>query len=159
MLRPRRSTEEGHRRKFLVVIDDTPECSRAVLYGALRAQHTAGALVMLYVIVPGEFQHWIGVENIMRAEAMEAAEETLGHFADTDEAVLRIHGDFIRVGRSVGRRHQFHHFSLCPVVAPGLARDARREAVGLRASIQGFDNSSQAARSACRLRLRKAYSG
>jgi nucleotide-binding universal stress UspA family protein len=48
----------------------------------LRAQHTAGALVMLYVIVPGEFQHWIGVENIMRAEAMEAAEETLGHFAD-----------------------------------------------------------------------------
>jgi nucleotide-binding universal stress UspA family protein len=82
MLRPRRSTEEGHRRKFLVVIDDTPECARAVLYGALRAQHTSGALVMLYVIVPGEFQHWIGVENIMRAEAMEAAEETLGHFAD-----------------------------------------------------------------------------
>ena len=82
MLRPRRSTEEGHRRKFLVIIDDTPECSRAVLYGALRAQHTAGALVMLYVIVPGEFQHWIGVENIMRAEAMETAEETLGHFAE-----------------------------------------------------------------------------
>ena len=82
MLRPRRSTEEGPRRKFLVIIDDTPECSRAVLYGALRAQHTAGALVMLYVIVPGEFQHWIGVENIMRAEAMETAEETLGHFAE-----------------------------------------------------------------------------
>jgi len=32
MLRPRKSTEAGHRRKFLVVIDDTPECSRAVLY-------------------------------------------------------------------------------------------------------------------------------
>jgi len=82
MPRPRKSSEKGHRRKFLVVIDDTPECSRAALYGALRAQRTNGALVMLYVIVPGEFQHWLGVENIMRAEAMEAAEETLGRFAD-----------------------------------------------------------------------------
>jgi len=82
MMRPRKSTEAGHRRKFLVVIDDTPECSRAVLYAARRAQTTAGGLVMLYVIEPGEFQHWIGVENIMRAEAMEEAEDTLGRFAD-----------------------------------------------------------------------------
>jgi nucleotide-binding universal stress UspA family protein len=87
MLRPRRSTEAGHRRKFLVVIDDTPECSRAVLYAARRAERTDGALVMLYVIVPGEFQHWIGVENIMRAEAMEAAEEQMSRFADMARAI------------------------------------------------------------------------
>jgi hypothetical protein len=55
MLRPRKSTEEGHRRKFLVIIDDTPECSRALLYAARRAERTAGALVMLYVTVPGDF--------------------------------------------------------------------------------------------------------
>ena len=78
----RRSTEEGHRRKFLVVIDDTPECGRALLYAARRAEHSGGALVLLYVIVPADFQHWVGVENIMRAEAMEAAETTLGRFAD-----------------------------------------------------------------------------
>lgn len=82
MLKPRRSTEKGHKRKFLVVIDDTPECSRALVYAARRAQSTSGGLAMLYVIVPAEFQHWIGVENIMRAEAMEAAEDTLGRFAD-----------------------------------------------------------------------------
>ena len=82
MLKPRKSTERGHKRKFLVVIDDTPECSRAVVYAARRAQRTGGVLAMLYVIVPSEFQHWIGVENIMRAEAMEAAEETLGRFAE-----------------------------------------------------------------------------
>lgn len=82
MLKPRRSTEKGHKRKFLVVIDDTPECSRALVYAARRAQSTNGGLAMLYVIVPAEFQHWIGVENIMRAEAMEAAEDTLGRFAD-----------------------------------------------------------------------------
>ena len=90
MLRPRKSTEAGHRRKFLVVIDDTPECSRAVLYAARRAERTDGALVMLYVIVPGEFQHWIGVENIMRAEAMEAAEEQLSRFADMARAISAV---------------------------------------------------------------------
>jgi nucleotide-binding universal stress UspA family protein len=78
----RRSTEEGHRRKFLVIIDDTPECSRALLYAARRAEHSGGALVLLYVIAPADFQHWLGVENIMRAEAMEQAETTLGRFAD-----------------------------------------------------------------------------
>ena len=30
MVKKRRSTEEGHRRKFLVVIDDTPESTRTV---------------------------------------------------------------------------------------------------------------------------------
>jgi nucleotide-binding universal stress UspA family protein len=78
----RRSTEAGHRRKFLVVIDDTPECTRALIYAARRAENTAGAIVILYVIGPADFQHWVGVENIMRAEAMEAAETTLGRFAD-----------------------------------------------------------------------------
>jgi nucleotide-binding universal stress UspA family protein len=82
MAAKRKSTEEGHRRKFLVVIDNTPECSRALLYGARRARHTDGVLVLLYVIVPGEFQHWIGVENIMRAEATEEAEAALGKFAE-----------------------------------------------------------------------------
>ncbi len=65
-----------------MVIDDTPEVSRAVRYAARRAEHTGGALVLLYVIAPAEFQHWVGVENIMRAEAMEAAETALGKFAD-----------------------------------------------------------------------------
>lgn len=78
----RQSTEAGHRRKFLVVIDDTPECSRALIYAARRAERTSGGLVMLYVIEPTEFQHWIGVENIMRAEAMDAAEDVLARFAD-----------------------------------------------------------------------------
>ena len=82
MAMKRKSTEEGHRRKFLVIIDDTPECSRALLYAARRAEHSGGALVLLYVIGPADFQHWLGVENIMRAEAMEQAETTLGRFAD-----------------------------------------------------------------------------
>jgi nucleotide-binding universal stress UspA family protein len=82
MATKRRSAEAGHRRKFLAVIDDTPEVSRALRYAARRAEHTGGGLVLLYVIGPAEFQHWVGVENIMRAEAMDEAEKTLGRFAD-----------------------------------------------------------------------------
>ena len=86
MVAKRRSTEAGHRRKFLVVIDDTPECSRSLLYAARRAEHTGGGLVLLFVISPADFKHWLGVENIMRAEAMEEAETTLGRFADKARA-------------------------------------------------------------------------
>ncbi len=78
----RKPLEPGHRRKFLVVIDDTPECGKAVHFAALRAEHTGGALVLLFVIPRAAFQQWKGVETIMRAEAMEAAESALGRFAE-----------------------------------------------------------------------------
>ena len=69
MVSKRQSFEEGHRRKFLVVIDDTEECDRAVVYAAKRAERTRGMLTMLIVIQAGEFQHWLGVADIMREEA------------------------------------------------------------------------------------------
>src|ERR1700687_6434383 len=78
MAMKRKSGETGHRRKFLVIIDDSPEVSRALLFAARRAARTGGGLVLLYVIAPSEFQQWVGVENIMRAEAVEAAEAALG---------------------------------------------------------------------------------
>ena len=81
MMRPRRSLEEGHKRKFLVVIDDTPECLIALSYAARRAQHTNGAVVLLYVIEPEAPQSFLGVEDIMRAEAREQAQTTLAKFA------------------------------------------------------------------------------
>lgn len=73
--------EEGHKRKFLAVVDDSPECDRAVLYAGRRAANSNGALVLLYVCTPGDFQHWIGVEEIMKAEAREAGEAQLEKFA------------------------------------------------------------------------------
>lgn len=73
--------EAGHKRKFLAVVDDSPECDRAVLYAARRAASTNGSLALLYVIPPGDFQHWIGVEEIMRAEANEIGESHLDKFA------------------------------------------------------------------------------
>ncbi|HKK34757.1 MAG TPA: universal stress protein [Paracoccaceae bacterium] len=61
-------------RKFLVVVDESPECMNAIRFAARRAQKTGGGLQMLFILRPEEFQHWIGVGDIMRREAREAAE-------------------------------------------------------------------------------------
>ncbi|WP_172330498.1 universal stress protein [Mangrovicoccus sp. HB161399] len=58
-------------RKFLVVLDDSRECLNAMRFAAMRAAHSGGAVVILSVIPPEEFNHWIGVGDIMRAEARE----------------------------------------------------------------------------------------
>jgi nucleotide-binding universal stress UspA family protein len=71
----------AHMRKFLAVIDETEECSRAVRFASLRAEHTGSGVTLLYVIAPGDFQHWLNVETIRREEAMEEARETLSRFA------------------------------------------------------------------------------
>lgn len=81
MVSRRLSRLEGHRRKFLAVIDDTPECQRAVHYAGMRAKNSNGAVVLLYVIANGDFQQWLGVEEIMRAEAREEAEAVLAKAA------------------------------------------------------------------------------
>ena len=66
--RMRKAFEEGHRRKFLVVVDDSPEFDVALMFAARVATRTNGRLVFLYVIEPGDFQHWMGVEAIRRDE-------------------------------------------------------------------------------------------
>jgi nucleotide-binding universal stress UspA family protein len=67
--RKRQVFAEGHKRKFLVVVDETPECESALAFAASRALRTAGQLALLYVVEPGvDFQHWMGVEEIAREE-------------------------------------------------------------------------------------------
>ncbi len=68
-------------RKFLVVLDDTRECLNAIRYAAMRAAHTGGGVTIVSVIPPEEFQHWIGVGEIMRAEARERIEAHFEVFA------------------------------------------------------------------------------
>lgn len=58
-------------RKFLVVLDDSRECLNAMRFASMRASHTGGGVQILSIIPPDEFQHWIGVGNIMREEARE----------------------------------------------------------------------------------------
>ena len=58
-------------RKFLVVLDDSRECLNAMRFAAMRASHTQAGVEVLSVIPPDEFNHWIGVSDIMREEARE----------------------------------------------------------------------------------------
>ncbi len=64
----RRPFEEGHQRKFLVIIDDAPEVESAVFFAASRIAHSGGQIVMLYVIEPQSFQHWAGVRQVQLEE-------------------------------------------------------------------------------------------
>ena len=82
MSRRRRSYEAGHKPKLLVVIDDTKECDRAVYFASRRAARIGGGVVMLHVNeMEGESQQWLGVADIMRAEAHEAADAQLKKYA------------------------------------------------------------------------------
>jgi nucleotide-binding universal stress UspA family protein len=87
--KPRRKREvyaEGHKRKFLVVVDETPECESALAFAASRAERTHGQLALLYVIEPGvDFQHWLGVEEVAREEGLNKA-----------KAVFRLFGRKLR---------------------------------------------------------------
>ena len=75
MSRRRRSYEAGHKPKLLVVIDDTEECDRAVYFASRRAARIGGGVVMLRVIeMHDQSQQWLGVADIMRAEAHEEAD-------------------------------------------------------------------------------------
>jgi nucleotide-binding universal stress UspA family protein len=68
-------------RKFLVVLDDSRECLNAMRFAALRAAHTGAGVAILSVIPPEEFQHWMGIADLMRAEARERIEAHFEVFA------------------------------------------------------------------------------
>lgn len=64
-------------RKFLVVIDKTPECAVALRFATRRAQHTGGRVTLMCAATLPDFQQWRGVEEIMRDEAHAEAEGLL----------------------------------------------------------------------------------
>lgn len=98
MTTQRRSYETGHKPKCLVIVDDTAEWDRAVRYASRWAMRAKGGVVMLRIIeIEDQNQQWLGVADIMRAEAMEDANAALdrasgranGIAAITPERVIR----------------------------------------------------------------------
>ena len=98
MATQRRSYEAGHKPKCLVIVDDSAELDRAVYYASRWAVRVGGGVVMLRVIeIEDQNQQWLGVADIMRAEAHEAAAAALdraagranGISAITPERVIR----------------------------------------------------------------------
>jgi nucleotide-binding universal stress UspA family protein len=68
-------------RKFLVVLDESRECLNAMRFAAMRAANTGGGVTILSIIPPDEFNHWIGIADIMREEARERIEVHFEVFA------------------------------------------------------------------------------
>ncbi len=98
MTTQRRSYETGHKPKCLVIVDDTAEWDRAVYYASRWAIRVGGGVVMLRIIeIEDQNQQWLGVADIMRAEAHEEANAALdrasgranGIAAITPERVIR----------------------------------------------------------------------
>ncbi len=69
-------SQSEYRRKFLVVIDESPECERALTFAAYRVKRTGGTVVLMSVVAKPEFIG-MGVEDVLRAEAAEEAERNL----------------------------------------------------------------------------------
>ncbi len=91
MTRRRRSYEAGHKAKYLVVVDDTPECDRAMYYASRRAARVGVSVVLLRVIETRDHgQQWLGVADIMRAEAYEEANAMLATFAARSNGIAGI---------------------------------------------------------------------
>ncbi|MFC7049753.1 universal stress protein [Emcibacter nanhaiensis] len=67
--------------KFLVIADDTPEFKKVLRLAALRASKVGGSVVMLHIIPPADFQHWVSVRELMEEEARQEAEGMMNGFA------------------------------------------------------------------------------
>jgi len=93
MSRRRRSYEPGHKPKFLVVIDESPECDRAVYFASRRVARIGADLVMLLIIEPHDrHEQWLGVAGLTPERAIregEVADEILNLIEeDEDIAIL-----------------------------------------------------------------------
>lgn len=138
MVSKRLSREAGHRRKFLAIIDDTPECERAVAYAARRAKSTNGSVVLLYVIEPGDFQHWLGVEKIMREEANATATAALEAQASKVRETLGIEPEMVvREGKPTDEIHKLIEDDQDIAILVLAAGDSKEGPGPLVASIAG----------------------
>ena len=76
---------------LLVIVDDTAEWDRAVYYASRWAIRVGGGVLMLRVIeTEDQNQQWLGVADIMRAEAEEAANEALDRAAGRANGIAAI---------------------------------------------------------------------
>src|SRR5258708_34460970 len=87
----RRSYETGHTPKCLVIVDDTAESDRAVYYASRWAIRGGGGVVMLRIIeTQDQNQQWLGVAEVMLAEAHEEANAALDRAARHANGVAAI---------------------------------------------------------------------
>src|ERR1700749_153833 len=91
MTTQRRSYETGHKPKCLVIVDESAEWDRAVYYASRWGILVGGGVVMLRIIeTEDQNQQWLGVADIMRAEAHEDADAALDRAAGRANGIAAI---------------------------------------------------------------------
>ena len=55
--------ESGHHRKFLVIVDDSPEFEAALFFAARVASRTGGRLTMLQIPQTGRLLSWMNIKE------------------------------------------------------------------------------------------------
>ena len=68
-------------RKFLVVVDDSPEFEAALRFASRRARSTGGRVVMLRVLPSNTDAHWSGAREEIERQQREEAEALLNRLA------------------------------------------------------------------------------
>lgn len=67
--------------KFLVCVDDSLHSRVAVRFACLRALRTGARVVLLHIVEPADFQHWMAIGDLMQKENREEAEMVLQEIA------------------------------------------------------------------------------
>jgi len=90
--RIRRSFEAGHSPKFLVLVDDTLDCGKAVYYASRRAARVNAKLLLLRVIEPPFFSELslLGIDDVMRCEQQQEAQQLLDGYVSRAEHIANI---------------------------------------------------------------------
>jgi nucleotide-binding universal stress UspA family protein len=88
--RIRKSYEAGHRPKFLVLIDETDDCGKAVYFASRRAMRLGAKVLLLRVIDPPQSETpFLGVAEMMKFEAEEQARKLLVRWAGLAQVIAR----------------------------------------------------------------------
>ncbi|WP_455481763.1 universal stress protein [Bartonella sp. B35(2025)] len=87
MISRKENMKADQKGKVLVIIDETPECLRAVAFAAQHAKNTNKTLILLSVVDNSEFQHFLGVTDIMRTESTQQAYKVLEQIANNVRAI------------------------------------------------------------------------
>ena len=69
-------------RKFLVVVDDSPEFEAALRFACRRARSTGGRVVMLRVLPSNSDAHWSGAREEIERQQREEAEALLNRLGE-----------------------------------------------------------------------------
>lgn len=68
MTKKRRVFEQGHDRKLLVIVDESPEVEGALFYAAGRVLHAAGGRIVLLFVIEPDNQFWDAVRQVQLDE-------------------------------------------------------------------------------------------